>query len=224
MTMAISATRVYADTPDWNQQRADGAVTFADSKGWQDTLQTVLDLNAAGCFQPGAAGGGFDAITAGITQGTSLAAFTPGGAARELMDSTPGLELQVQPFPPAQGGTEFLLASPNYALSIAAAGDAGQKQAAQEFAAWLAKPENAAEFTTLSGGVPITFPETGGALDTQYEPVAELLEAGTYAPLPNLSWPNPGVYDALAKGVQGLIAGQGDVASVLQSVDAAWDR
>ncbi len=77
MTMAISATRVYAETPDWNQQRADGDVTFADDEGWQDTLQTVVDMNEAGCFQEGVAGGGFDAITQGIAQGTSLSAFVP---------------------------------------------------------------------------------------------------------------------------------------------------
>ena len=78
MTMAISASRVYADAPDWNQQRADGDVSFADDEGWQETLQTVVDLNEGGCFQPGAAGAGFDAITQGVTQGTSLSAFVPG--------------------------------------------------------------------------------------------------------------------------------------------------
>ena len=33
MTMAVAATRVYAETPDWNQQRAAGDVTFADDAG-----------------------------------------------------------------------------------------------------------------------------------------------------------------------------------------------
>ena len=77
-------------------------------------------MNEAGCFQEGAAGGGFDAITQGISQGTSLSAFVPGGAATELMNATEGLELNVQPFPPASGGEEFILASPNYALAVSA--------------------------------------------------------------------------------------------------------
>jgi raffinose/stachyose/melibiose transport system substrate-binding protein len=54
--------------------------------------------------------------------------------------------------------------------------------------------------------------------------VRDLLESGSYAPLPNLSWPNPSVYDALATGAQGLIAGQGDVQSVLEAMDQAWDQ
>jgi raffinose/stachyose/melibiose transport system substrate-binding protein len=223
MAMAISATRVYAQTPDWNQQRASGAVTFAGSKGWQDTLQTIVDMNDAGCFQRGAAGGGFDAITSGITQGKSLAAFVPGGAATELMASTPGLKLEIRPFPPASGGKPYLLASPNYALAISAKSDTGQKQAAQEFLTWLAKPENAAEFTKISGGVPITGVE-GATLEPQYEPVKSLLAAGDYAPLPNLEWPNPGIYDAIASGVQGLLSGRGDIRSVLEAADKAWER
>ena len=222
MTMSISAARVYAETPDWNQQRADGDVTFADDEGWQETLQTVVDLNEAGCYQPGAAGGGFDAITQGITQGTSLSAFVPGGAATELMNATPGLELNIQPFPPASGGDAFTLASPNYALAVSAESDDAVKQAAEEFLAWLAEPEHAAEFVEVSGGVAITGPDEN--LNPVFEPLADLLTDGSYVALPNLEWPNPAVYDALATGAQGLIAGQGDVAGVLEAMDRAWDQ
>jgi raffinose/stachyose/melibiose transport system substrate-binding protein len=222
MTMSISATRVYAETPDWNQQRAAGEVTFADDEGWQETLQTVVDLNEAGCFQEGAAGGGFDAITQGITQGTSLSAFVPGGAATELMNATEGLELNIQPFPPASGGEPFILNSPNYALAVSADSDDATKQAAQDFLAWLAEPEHAAEFVEVSGGVAVTGPDEN--LNPVFEPMADLLESGSYVALPNNEWPNPGVYDAIAVGVQGLIAGTGDIASVLEAADQAWDQ
>jgi raffinose/stachyose/melibiose transport system substrate-binding protein len=223
MAQSISATRVYAETPDWNEQRADGSVTFADSQGWQDTLQTILDLNEEGCFQPGAAGGGFDAITNGIAQGTSLSAFTPGGAVAELIRNVPGLTLEIQPFPPASGGEPYILASPNYAISITAASDDPQKQAAQAFLDWLAEPENAAELAEVAGNVPVAGIEEA-TLPPQYEPVKALIEGGDYVPLPANVWPNPGIYDALASGVQGLLAGQGDVQSVLESMDQAWDR
>jgi raffinose/stachyose/melibiose transport system substrate-binding protein len=221
MTMSISATRVYAETPDWNTQRADGDVTFADSQGWQDTLQTVLDLNETDCFQDGAAGGGFDAITQGMGQASSLATFVPGGAAQEIMNNAP-VELEIREFPPAAGEPSNLLASANYGLAINAQSDPSVKAAAQQFLDWVAEPENAAEFTAVSGQVPITGIEDAELLP-QYEPIRELLVNGDYAPLPNHAWPNPGVYDALATGVQGLIAGQGDIASVLQTVDRAWD-
>jgi len=222
MAMSISATRVYADTPDWNAQRADGKVTFADSQGWQDTLQTIVDMKDAGCYQKGFEGGGFDAITQGIGQGTSLGTFVPGGAATEIMAHVPNLELQVQAFPPADGGTPYLLASPNYALAINAKADDATKKAAEDFLAWAAKPENAKEYDKVSGGVAITGPDEN--LSPVYEPVRDLLSSGDFAPLPNLEWPNPSVYDSLATGIQGLLTGQGDVQSVLENVDKAWDN
>ena len=54
--------------------------------------------------------------------------------------------------------------------------------------------------------------------------MADLLESGKYVALPNNEWPNPGVYDAIAVGVQGLIAGTGDISSVLEAADQAWDK
>ena len=63
----------------------------------------------------------------------------------------------------------------------------------------------------------------GAELAPQYAPVKDLLANGDYAPLPNLEWPNPAVYDTFAKGIQGMIAGRGDVASVLAATDKAWD-
>jgi raffinose/stachyose/melibiose transport system substrate-binding protein len=222
MAMSISATRVYAEEPDWNAQRADGDVSFADSEGWQDTLQSIVDMNEAGCFQEGFAGAGFDAITQGIGGGTALGTFVPGGAATEIMAHVPNLELQVQSFPPADGGTPYLLASPNYALAINAKADDATKKAAEDFLAWAAKPENAAAYTTASGGVPITGPDE--TLSPVYKPVEGLLTDGDFAPLPNLEWPNPSVYDSLATGIQGLLTGQGDIKSVLESVDKAWDN
>ena len=222
MAMSISATRVYQETPDWNQQRADGKVKFADTQGWKDTLQTIVDMKDAGCFQKGFEGAGFDAITQGIGQGTSIGTFVPGGAATEIMSHVPGLELQVQPFPPADGGAPYVLASPNYAFAVNAKSDDATKKAAQDFLAWAAKPENAKDYDKVSGGVAITGPDEN--LSPVYEPVRDLLTNGDFAPLPNLEWPNPSVYDTLATGIQGLLTGQGSVDSVLQNVDKAWDN
>ena len=223
MAMSISATRVYAQTPDWNKQRIDGKVTFAQSEQWKSVLQTIDQMNQTGCFQKGAAGGGFDAITKGLVQGSSLGAFVPGGAAQEIMNNAKGTTLEIQAFPAAAGAKPYLLASPNYALSINAKSDAAQKKAAQDFLNWLAEPEHAAEFTKIEGQVPVSGVENA-ELAPQYAPVKDLLTKGDYAPLPNLEWPNPGVYDALATGVQGMIAGRGDAQSVLASMDKAWGQ
>jgi raffinose/stachyose/melibiose transport system substrate-binding protein len=220
MSMLISATRVYEADPDWNEQRAAGDVTFADSEGWQQTLQTVIDLNDNGCFQDGVAGGTFDTITQGIGGQTSLTAAVPGSAAISIGQGT-GLDLTVQSFPPAEGEEPWMLASANYAWAINASSDDAVKSSAQTFLDWLAEPAQLQEFADLSGFVPISG-ATADNVNPVYAPIGDLLESGSFVGLPNATWPNPAVYDTLGTGVQGLLTGQKTVDQVLEEMDAAW--
>lgn len=217
----IAATRVYAETPDWNEQRAAGDVTFADSQGWVDTLQTVIDLHDGGCFQAGAEGGGFDAITNGLSQGGSVGSFIPSGSAVEIATAAPPeADFKVQPFPPADGGDPYIIASSNYTISINAASE--KKEAAADFVEWLATPEAQEIYYEASGLLPISNYQDLDLSDTIYSPVVDLLAEGSYTPLPNNIWPNPAVYEALSVGVQGLLTGQKTVDQVLQDMDSAW--
>lgn len=221
--MNIAATRVYAKTPDWNQQRADGATTFAESEGWIDTMQTIIDLNEAGCFQDGAEGAGFDVLTNGLTTGQGLSFFAPAATATEVTQVAPDSEFVIQAFPPADaadGG--FALMSPTYSMSLNA--DASESEAAKTFFAWLSEPAQANAFAEISGGLPVTGLEEYDFTGTPYEPVSDLITQADFAPLPNSEWENPAVYDALGTGVQGLLTGQQTVESVLASLDEAWDR
>lgn len=218
-SMLISATRVYAETPDWNEQRAAGNVTFADS-GWRDVLEDIVEMNEGGCFQDGVAGGTFDSITQGIGSQASLTAAVPGSAATSISAGT-GLDLTVQAFPPADGGAPYTLASANYAWAVNASADDAVKASAQEFLDWLATPEESQAFADLSGFVPISGATADNLLPI-YSPIGDLLENGDYAGLPNATWPNPDIYNALGVGVQGLLTGQKTVDQVLDEMDAAW--
>lgn len=220
MSMLISATRVYEADPDWNEQRAAGDVTFADSDGWQETLEDIIELNDKGCFQDGVAGGTFDTITQSIGGQTALTAAVPGSAAISIGAGT-GLDLTVQSFPPADGQKPWVLASANYAWAVNAASDDAVKASAQEFLDWLAEPEQLQEFADLSGFVPISG-ATADNVNPVYKPIGDLLENGSFTGLPNATWPNPAVYDALGVGVQGLLTGQKTVEQVLSDMDAAW--
>lgn len=218
----IAATRVYAETPDWNQQRAAGTVTFADSDGWKDALQTFIDLKDKGCFQAGAEGGGFDAITNGLAQGTSIGSFIPSGAAVEIAKAAPAeAAFQVEPFPAANGDS-MVLGSSNYTLSINA--QAKNKDAAKAFLEWMAQPAQQQEYYKLSGELPVSAFQDLDLTGTIYEAVSPLLKEKKYTPLPNNVWPNPSVYEALQTGGQGLLTGQTTVDQVLKSMDAAWGQ
>lgn len=219
----IAATRVYAETPDWNQQRLDGDVTFADSQGWKDTLETVKKLYDAGCFQAGAEGAGFDAITNGMSSGTTVGFFGPLGSASELQKAAPDQKFVAEAFPPASSSDKaYGVASPTYSLSVNAASQ--NKDAANKFLAWIAEPEQANLFADASGGLPVTGLDSLDLSGTIYADVADILSNGDFTPLANSNWPNASVYDALATGVQGLLTGQSTVDTVLASMDTAWDQ
>lgn len=222
MAQTIAATRVYAETPDWDAQRVAGDVTFADSDGWKETLETIVELNDAGCFQSGVEGAGFDAITNGLTQGKGLSMFGPSGAATEINKAADGhASFAVEAFPAEKtSDKQFAIASSNYSYSISA--NSKNKVAAQKFLDWMAEPEQSKALADDQGTLPVSGLEDLDLTGTVYEPVEDILKSGDYTPLPNSQWPNAAVYDALGAGVQGLFTGQKTVDQVLADMDAAW--
>lgn len=218
--MNLAAARVYGENPDWNTDRADGKTTFADS-GWVDALEAVVEMNDNGCFQDGAAGSGFDAITNGVVSGTALSGVVPGSAATSMNAAKEGLGATVQAFPAPKGGTTTLYASANYAFGLHAKASDGAKASAKQFLEWMAEPAQAIKFAELYGMIPITGADADNLLEP-YKPVSELVASGSYTGMPNAFWPNPGVYDALSSGVQALLTGQKTPAEVAAAMDAAW--
>lgn len=222
MAVEIAGSHVYAKDPDWNQKRADGDVTFADSEGWQDTLQAVLDMQDAGCFQDGAEGGSPETVTPEFTVGKILAIFAPASIATDLGSLAPDAEISVAPFPGETEDDTFVFASPSNALSInAASKHIDAAKALLEF--WM-QPAQLDEFAELSGNVSVTSVLDGDPVGERFATLEPYLtDEERNAPLPNLFWPNTEVYEALGVGIQGLLTGQADIQQVLESMDAAWE-
>jgi raffinose/stachyose/melibiose transport system substrate-binding protein len=217
MALTIAATRVYADNPTWDDDRAADKTTFADTDGWHDTLQAIVDMHDAGCFQPGVEGGGFDAITNGILGGTSYAAFVPSNSAADLKQNAADVDFAIFPFP-ADGGKDFGILGANYSVSLNAASK--NKDAAQKFIDWVASADGQAVYAKAANSIPV-----GTDLSsTPFAALQDVIDSGSYVPLPNSEWPNSSVYDSLGAGVQGLLTGQKTVDQVLTDMDTAWDQ
>jgi raffinose/stachyose/melibiose transport system substrate-binding protein len=223
MAMSLAATRVYAEDPEWNEKRAAKEVTFAGSDGWKSALESVNTLKDAGCFQKGAAGAGFDAITKGLAGGTSVAGFIPAPSWKQLQSAAAGTDFAVRALPAEKGsGKDYVYASANYAFSINAASK--NKDAAKAFLDWAAEPEQTKAFAEIDGALPVSGLDKYDFESGAYKNVGELIKNGSYSPLPNIQWPNSAVYDALATGVQGIVTGQKSPDQVLQAMDAAWGQ
>jgi raffinose/stachyose/melibiose transport system substrate-binding protein len=220
LAMQIATSTVYGPEPDWNQQRADGKTTFAKTKGWKQALQAIVDLNKAGCFQPGAPGAGLDALTNGATQGTLYGIFAPSAAAASIMAAAGGhVNLVALGFPAPEGTKPYLAVTSNVGL----AGNAKTKspKLVEDFIKFSVSKEEAKKFADSQGGIPIGDIQTSDLLPL-YQPVAQMLEDKQYRPYGADGWPNGQVYDALGTGVTGLLTGQQTVDDVLKSMDAAW--
>lgn len=222
MAQVIAATRVYADNPKWNEDRAAGKTTFAGTQGWKDTLQAVVDMSKGNCFQPGAAGAGFDALTNGLVQGASLNGFVPGDAANQFAGASQGkMAFTARPFAPENSSDKaFGIAEPAYSLSLAKSSK--NQDAAKAFLDWMAEPAQSKKFAEIQGNLPVTGLEDVDLKSTVYEPISALIQKGDFVSQPNSTWPNASVYDALGTGVQGLLTGQKNVDQVLTDMDAAW--
>jgi raffinose/stachyose/melibiose transport system substrate-binding protein len=219
-TAALAASTVYGPEPDWNEKKAAGETSFAESDGWRDAIQTMKDLNDAGCFQEGAAGAGFDALTNGMGQGQMLGFAAPGGAAKDIMDSTGGaVTLTVQAMPAPDGYETYLMAGTPDAIAGNAASK--NKDLALDFINWMSQPEQTKAAADAAGDIPVGTTDSSTLLP-QYEGVAGLIDENKIAQYPYIDWPNGEVYNALGTGVTGVLTGQMSVDDVLESLDKAW--
>jgi raffinose/stachyose/melibiose transport system substrate-binding protein len=221
LSMIIASSLVYGDTPDWNEQRAAGKTTFAETQAWKDTLQEVKDLYDAKCFQDGAAGAGFDTLTNGASSGNLFGFFAPSGAAKDIMDAAGGhVSLVTLPVPVAEGKKNYLALTSNIGLS----GNAKTKspKLVEDFIKFAVSPEESQKFASTQGTIPVGEDIDTSKLLPQYQPIAQLLADKQYRPFGIDSWPNGQVYDALGTGVTGLLTGQKSVDDVLKAMDSAW--
>lgn len=221
-TLQMAASRVYADDPDWDTQRADGEVTFADTEGWRESILMVKELYDRGCFQLGAEAGVVADNVPAVAGGLAVGAFAPGGSTGDMKRLNPDNVYVSTVFPGDSPSKTRLFASPSNMLAVNEASDEAKHAAALDFLAWMAEPVNADATAELSGNVSVRAAE-GTEAPEQYALIQEYFTEENYQPLASLLWPTPEVYIALGTGVQGLLTGQTDVDSILAAMDAAWD-
>src|SRR5262249_11465345 len=103
MIDTIAVATLYSRDPKWNAKLKAGTVSFSGSPGWQQALQRFIQLNDAGCFEPGMAGVTSSGQTAGeFAQGTALMALGNSSSKGQLEDAAPQFPYSFHPFP---GGT-----------------------------------------------------------------------------------------------------------------------
>jgi raffinose/stachyose/melibiose transport system substrate-binding protein len=217
----LAVANVYANDPHWNAQRKAGTVTFAGTPGWHTALQEIVDMNSAGCFEPGFLGANaYPEFAQG--QGLMLSVMSDQKAVIDL--NNPQFHYSFRPFPgganPTQTMTTLHLA---VSLSVNAHSSAQNQAAAQTFIDFVARPKQNALVAQILGGL------------TQYEflkqqlppfmsAMAPVFKQHAYVVDPTQSWWNADVLLTLRQDGVGLFTGQETPDSILQALDAAWKQ
>ena len=72
LIMGLAVATLYGGDPHWTAELKAEQSTFAGTDGWQQALQHFIDMNNAGCFQPGATQATSASAEAEFAQGQGL--------------------------------------------------------------------------------------------------------------------------------------------------------
>lgn len=218
LAQIIASSVVYGPDPNWNSERAAGKVKFATTDGWKTTLSSIETMYKRDCFQPGATGAGFDALTNGSASGKFFGFFAPGGAAASVNAASGGhVHLTVLPFPSPTGTTYASISSDQV---LAASAKTKSPKLVQDFLKWIAGPDGQ-KIVSQGVGYPVGTKDASALPDT-YKPVASVLTSTDVRSFPSIEWANGKVTTDLGSGVQGILTGQKTVDQVLQQLDTDW--
>jgi raffinose/stachyose/melibiose transport system substrate-binding protein len=221
---ALSIPTVYAKDPQFTAEQKVGNKTFDGSPGWHQAQQELVEMNDAGCFQPGATGTTAASGYAQFAQGQGL--MLPGiSAFKAAIDAAaPQFTYSFDPFP---GGanpkltTTFLNLSPS--VSVNAHSSAQNQAAAQSFVDFIARPEQNALYAQIQGGL-TQYEFLKGQLPTFMAGFAPLFKSHEYVLNPTQTWWNANVLLTLLQDEIGLITGQLSIDDVLKAMDTAWQQ
>ena len=221
----FAVATVYGRDKHWNQKLKAGKVTFDRSSGWHQALQRFIDMNAAGCFQPGATGvpsGNTAAALFAQGRGLMLAMTSLNKGAIDI--ASPHFSYSFHRFPggttPTQT-TTYLQLAPE--VSVNAHSSAGNQRAAQTFVDFIARPAQNALYTQITGGL-TQYEFLKGQIPDFMPSLGRVFAARKWVINPAVSWWNPATLDALQKNQIGLITGQRSIDDVLKAMDAAWKQ
>jgi raffinose/stachyose/melibiose transport system substrate-binding protein len=220
----LAVTNVYGLDRHWSGQLRAGKVSFEGTPGWREALNEMVELNNAGCFQPGfiTARTG-DALSA-FARGQGLMASTMSSQKIVIDASNPQFRYSFRPFPggasPNQTTTTLYLTA---SLSVNAHSSAQNQAAAQTFIDFVARAKEDALYAQTQGGL-TQYEFLKHQLPSFMSALAPVFKQHAYVVDPTQSWWNADVLYALEQDGIGLFTGQETPDSILQAMDAAWKQ
>jgi len=216
---ALSATTVYGQAPDFDEQLTDGSATFAGS-GWADTFDKYLEMRDAGCFNDDPLGTDVTASYELVNSGEAVGVVQVLASYPQIASTAPDdTEFGFFPLPADDSGTNPI--PRGIGVSFAVNASAENQLNAVDFVDWLSGPEATEIWFDTAPGLP-ALTDTEVDLDPVMQAAADIIAEDRTAPMPDQGWPSAKPQDALFVGVQQLFSDQASVDDVLSSMDEAF--
>jgi raffinose/stachyose/melibiose transport system substrate-binding protein len=219
----LAGNNVFGPDPDWNDQRFDGATTFAGSSQWRKVLSDFQEMIDARCYAPDVAGVAAPVHSQQFASQKAAMYVMPAQAlAIVAQNATTDLNLSSFAFP---GDTpEQTWVPANSGISLVVNGDARNSVGAKKLIDFLGTPAERRAYADHAGTIAYSAgPDGKDVVPEVLEPLRPYLEGNRSLTLNYLFWPSSEVNQQLATSAQGLLTGQKAIDQVLGDVDQAWD-
>ena len=220
----IAVATVYGKDAKWAAKLKAGKVTFAGTSGWHQALQELVQMDEAGCFEPGVAGTSAASARAQFAQGQGL--MLPGiTLGRGLIAAgSPQFSYSHHPFPsgtdPNQTRTLLEIGA---SVGVNSHSSPANQAAAQAFIDFVARPKQNALLAQTTGGM-TQYEFIKGQTPAFMSDYRSVFRKHKYVVNPAKSWWNKDVVAALDQNEIGVITGQRSVDDVLKAMDTAWKQ
>jgi raffinose/stachyose/melibiose transport system substrate-binding protein len=220
LVSALGTATVYAKDASWRAKLRAGKATFAGTPGWHQALQEIVDMNDAGCFQPGAAATMQASAIQQFAQGQALTLAFLSNNKGQIDASDPQFAYSHHPFPAASdAGHAWTAVTMNDSLSVNAHSSTQVQAAAQTFVDFVARPKQNALYAQVTGGLS-QYQFIHGQVPAFMSDFADVFAEHRYVIAPYQGW-----YAKVTQAAQsaiGLVTGQLSIDDVLDAMDAAW--
>lgn len=214
----------YVDGPDpsWIDQRNQDKVKFADSKGWREALQRIIDMKDAGCFDKGVAGASRESATALFTSGKALMYPIIQPQLATVLAAKPAFKWSVAPLPGDGPDTTYLSTQVDPLVGINA--KSKNMPLAQKFIDFVATPQESRAYNAAQQTVaPADF--SAGKFPEFMAPLADSFKPGgnNVVGEPN-DWKSASTNTTLSTDLAGLLTGQKTVDQILTDLDDTYGK